>query len=59
MDFSSESSIDKKEEEEGEDSCTEGSRSLERFGFPEFEETEDMVNVKGWCELKRCMPEGQ
>ena len=58
MGFFDEISTDE-EEEEGENSCTEGSRSPERLWFAESKETEDMVNVKGWCELKGCTPKGQ
>ena len=47
MGFSGKSSMDKEEEEEeGEESCTEGSRSPEIFRFTESEETKDMMNVK-------------
>ena len=57
--FSGKSSIDEEEEEGEEDSCTDHSRSLEMFRLAEFEETEDMMNVKDKCRLDKCMLEGQ
>ena len=54
MGFSGESSM-KEEEEEGEDSCTEGSWSPEMLEFVESEETKDMVNIKRLVWAKRIV----
>ena len=56
--FSGESSMDE-EEEEREDSCTKGLRSLEILGFAEFEEIEDMMNIKRLVQAKASPLEGQ